>query len=89
MARDFRAEVRSILSAYLIGEMSLAALMEWEGSIALEPEMPADIRTLTDEVALLGSDIIDGLRSESDLIARVRASLGVPALAAAARPAHR
>lgn len=88
MARDFRTEVSSILSAYLIGEMSLAALLEWEGSIALEPEMPADIRTLTDEVALIGSDVIDGLRPESDLIARIRTGLVLPALASA-RPTYR
>lgn len=87
MARDFRAEVRSILSAYLIGEMSLAALLEWEGSIALEPEIPADVRTVTDEVALIGTDVIDGLRPESDLLARVRVGLALPSLAAIARPA--
>ncbi len=89
MARDFPTEVRSILSVYLIGEMSLAALLEWERSIALEPDMPADARTLTDEVALLGSDVIDGLRSESDLIARIRAGLVGPPLAIATRPATR
>lgn len=87
MARDFRAEVRSILSAYLIGEMSLAALLEWEGSIALEPEIPADVRTITDEVALIASDVIDGLRPESDLLARVRVGLALPSPAAIARPA--
>lgn len=80
MARDFRAEVRSILGAYLVGEMALAALLEWEGSIALEPDVPGDVRTLTDDVALLGTDIVDGLRPESELIARVRAWLTVPAL---------
>jgi len=80
VARDFRAEVRSILGAYLLGEMSLAALLEWEGSIALEPDVPGDLRALTDEVALLGTDVVDGVRPESALIARVRAGLTVPAL---------
>jgi hypothetical protein len=87
VARDFRTEVRSILSAYLAGEMSLVALLEWEGSIALEPEVPAEVRSLTDEVALLGSDVIDGLRAEAELITRIRTGLSAPSLAAVARRA--
>jgi hypothetical protein len=71
MIRDYRAEARGVLQSYLKGRTSVGALLSWEGSLSLDDTVPVDLRGALDEIALLGDEVLDGVRDEADLKTRV------------------
>lgn len=64
MTEQLRVEMREKLDRYLAGTESIADVLSWEASLSLDPDVPADIRSDLDVLALLGEEVERGEREE-------------------------
>lgn len=66
MRDRLKQELREILREYLAGEKSLDDFLAWEASLALDPDVPRDLRRTLDRLALVGEEVDRGMRDEGD-----------------------
>ena len=61
-----RRDLVDLLQAYIMGEVDLERLLAWEASLSLDPEAVGAVRNSLDELALVGEEVADGIRSERE-----------------------
>ena len=77
------------LAAYLDGRASIADVLAWEAELSLDARAAGPLRASLDRLSLVGAEVCDGLRGESEFRALAReavaSGLGAapPALAVA------
>jgi hypothetical protein len=66
MRDGLQQELRGILRDYLDGEKSLDDCLAWEAGLALDPDVPRELRQMLDRLALVGEEVDRGMREEAD-----------------------
>ncbi len=78
-----------LLAAYLDGAASVADVLAWEAELSLDAGAAGPLRASLDRLSLVGAEVCDGLRDESEFRALAREALAsglapaAPALAVA------
>ena len=61
-----RVEMMTYLTAYLKGSQSLQDVLAWEAEYSLAADVPRQLRSDFDQLALIGEEVDSGLRDESE-----------------------
>ena len=78
-----------LLAAYLDGAASIADVLAWEAELSLDARAAGPLRASLDRLSLVGAEVCDGLREESEFCALAREAVAYglgaapPALAVA------
>ena len=81
-----------LLAAYLDGAASIADVLAWEAELSLDARAAGPLRASLDRLSLVGAEVCDGLRGESEFRALAREALASgladahPALSVAEAP---